>query len=402
MIRAERAMSSSHDTLRRTVNPALEESHLEDYRICTRCVMDTVADPDIRFDENGICNYDSEYDRKAKVRLLPPLDAQRALADMVATIKEAGRDREYDCIVGVSGGVDSTYAILQVKELGLRPLAVHFDNGWDSELATSNIEKVLNDLQIDLNTYVVEWEEFRDLQLSFLKASTPDGEIPTDHAYLTLLYKIAAQKNIKHIITGNNFRTEGILPRSWAYGYLDWRYIKNVHETLGKMELKTFPHLPLLSLAYYTLVKRIRLIAILNYQQYDRNEVVELLKKRFSWRDYGGKHYESIYTKFFQGYVLPRKFRIDKRRIHLSTLIYSGMMARESALKELEKDPYPLNTLEEEKKFVLKKLGLTDAQFETLMAMPRKTFRDYKNSYGVERLLRLVLFYLRKGRFLYS
>ena len=205
--------------------------------------MDNISDPDIVFDENGVCNYYHDFSRRLKVRVPPDDQSKKALKKIVASIKRSGKDKDYDCIIGVSGGVDSTYTAWLVKNLGLRPLAVHLDNGWDSELAVKNIENILEKLGIDLYTEVLDWEMFRDLQLSFLKASTPDGEIPTDHAILAVLYKLAAKFRVKYIISGMNFRSEGMLPPTWGRGYLDWRYIKSVQKKFGTQSLKSFPRL---------------------------------------------------------------------------------------------------------------------------------------------------------------
>jgi N-acetyl sugar amidotransferase len=364
--------------------------------------MDTVGDPDITFDEKGVCNYYYEYKRKAKHRLATSMDGEDEIRSIVSKIRQEGRRREYDCVVGVSGGVDSTYTVYVTKQLGLRPLAVHFDNGWNSELAVSNIEKVLRRLEIELHTYVVDWEEFKNLQLSFLKASTPDGEIPTDHAILAVLYKVAGEYNIPYIITGNNFRTEGVMPPSWAYGHIDWRYIKAVHKLYGNMALRTFPHLSLLSFLYYTVVKKIRLISLLNYLDYDRTRAMQVLEEEVGWKYYGGKHYESVYTKFYQGYVLPRKFNIDKRKLHVSTLVFAGLLDRESALRELEAEPYPVDTLKEDRDFVIKKLGLSEEDLDRILRLPLKSFKDYHNSYHLHKYLRSILGHLRKRGIFYK
>ena len=211
------------------------------YRICNRCIMDT-TDPDIVFDEAGVCNHCHRYDAIAAKRLIPLAERPARLDALVEKIKRGGRGKEYDCVIGVSGGVDSTYVAYLTHELGLRPLAIHFDNGWNSEIAVANIEKTLKALGIDLFTYVVNWPEFRDLQLSFLKASTPDGEVPTDHAIVALLYRMAVKHGLKHVLLGVNVNSEAIMPRKWGYGYADFRYISAVHRQFGKVRLKTFPH----------------------------------------------------------------------------------------------------------------------------------------------------------------
>ena len=356
------------------------------FKVCSKCIMDT-TDPDIEFDQDGICNHCKRYDEIRRTRIIPDDKKSVELAKIVSKIKTAGARQKYDCIIGVSGGVDSTYVAYLVKELGLRPLAVHFDNGWNSELAVSNIEKTLKNLDIDLYTYVVDWEEFRDIQLSFLKASTPDAEIPTDHGILAILHKVASDNNVKYILLGHNYSTEAILPLKWGYGYFDARYINDVRKRFGSVRQKTYPMMSLVKFIYYTQVKKIKINPILNYVEYIKSTAVDLIEKKLGLVNYGGKHYESIYTRFFQSYILPRKFNIDKRKAHLSTLINSGQLTREQALVELKEPIFDSKRMQEDKEYVIKKLGLTEGIFEALMEQPIKTFMDYKNIYGLfERL----------------
>ena len=373
----------------------------EAYRICSQCVMDTEGNPEIEFDHNGVCNYCHEYREKAAIRLFDnDVERQQALDTLVEKIKSSGRGKAYDCLIGVSGGVDSTYTAYLVKQLGLRPLAVHFDNGWNSELAVSNIEKILDTLGIDLHTFVVDWEEFKDLQLSFLKASTPDGEIPTDHAILATLYRTASKHNIKYIISGNNFKTEGVMPRLWAYGHIDWKYIRNVHRRFGTKKLKTFPYLTLGRFVRSTFFRRVKLVSILNYVDYDRQGAMQLLIDQLDWKYYGGKHYESNYTKFYQGIILPKKFHIDKRKLHESALILAGLQSREAALNNLELPPYPAGKEAEDTEYVIKKLGITREQFDEIMATKPRTFLDYPSNYALHVKLRELLARLRaKGMY---
>lgn len=372
--------------------------HSSGTQACRRCIMDTVSDPSITFDESGVCSHCRNHDRLLSSRVLRGPEGKAVLEQLTRKIKKAGLSREYDCIIGVSGGVDSTYVAYLVKQMGLRPLAVHFDNGWDSELAVSNIEKVLRRLDIDLYTYVVDWEEFRDLQLSFLKASTPDGEIPTDHGIFALLWTQARRRGIKHVISGMNFATEAVNAPDWSYGHSDWRYIKAVHRRFGSVPLKTYPHFSLLDLAWMNAVRGIRTVSILNYVDYVKADAMRVLQDELGWVYYGGKHYESVYTRFWQGYVLPRKFGIDKRYGHLSDLINAGQMTREQALLEIQNDPYPPALAEEDRRYVIKKLGLDEAQFEAFMKLPRRTFRDYPNNFErVQQLKRGVNFLRARG-----
>lgn len=366
------------------------------YQICTKTVMDTIGDPDIVFDEDGICNYYHEFKAKLKIRVPSPEEAQRQLEGLVAKIKAAGRGKQYDCIIGISGGVDSTYTAWLVKELGLRPLAIHLDNGWNSELAVKNVENILNKLNIDLYTEVLDWEMFKDLQLSFLKASTPDGEIPTDHAIVAILYKMAAKFGVKYIISGMNFRNEGMLPPSWARGYLDWKYIRSVQKKFGEKDIRSLPHFNIAQFLYYNLVKKIRSVSILNYVDFDKQSAMELIEKNLGWRDFGGKHYESIYTRFYQAYILPNKFKIDKRKAHLTCLLVStGSISREAALAILEGPTANADMLQNDLEYLLKKLAITKDEFETIMHAPTKSILDYPNYHHLEIKFRKALNKLR-------
>lgn len=364
------------------------------YRICTRCIMDT-SDPDIVFDEDGVCNHCYRYEDQLQRRVAPSAERSDRLKALVAEIKAQGRGRDYDCVIGVSGGVDSTYVAWLTRQLGLRPLAVHFDNGWNSELAVANIEKTLERLNIDLSTFVIDWEEFKDLQLSFLKASTPDGEVPTDHAIVALLYQAAAKHGLKHILLGTNVASEAIMPMKWGYGYSDYRYIKGVQERFGSKKLRTYPHYTLSKLAEYMFVRKIRIVPILDYVDYRKEEAMNCIENDLGWTYYGGKHYESIYTRFYQAYVLPKKFGIDKRRAHNANLVLSGQMTREAALAGLQAPPTPENLMLEDMEYVCKKLGLSQVEFDALMELPARTFFDYPNSYTRLEQAKKVLRFLR-------
>lgn len=354
--------------------------------VCTRCLMDQ-SDPSITFDSDGICNHCHRYQRMAARVLRSGDEGRQELSRTVAAIKAAGRSRSYDCVMGVSGGVDSTYVAYLARQWGLRPLAVHMDNGWDSELAVKNIERVLKHLGIDLHTEVLNWEEFRNLQLSFLKASVSDAEIPTDHAIGAVIYRVARQHGIPYILSGSNVVTEGILPGTWTYGIWDFKYIKSVHARFGSVPLRTFPRYTLPQLYYYTSVRNIRTVRPLNCVSYVKSDVMKVLEQDLGWRYYGGKHYESIYTRFFQGHILPRKFSIDKRKAHLSTLINSGQMSREEAISEIADNAYAERLQSEDRDYVIKKLGLTSTEFDAIMALPVRTHADYPNS---EQLLKRV------------
>jgi N-acetyl sugar amidotransferase len=346
-------------------------------RVCTKCVMDT-TDPEISFDESGVCNHCQTYEARKKAFLVPDDSKKERLDSIISYCKKKGREKPYDCVIGVSGGVDSTYVAWLVKSLGLRPLAVHLDNGWDSELAVSNIRNVLARLGIDLHTHVLDWEEFKSLQLAFLRASTPDSEIPSDHAIVALMRQIAAGYNIP-VIWGVNFSSESILPRAWSQGHMDWNYIRRVNRLYGTKRLHNYPHYSIWKLIYYQRIKLQLTFDILNYVDYDKEAAKSFLINDLGWRDYGGKHHESIYTRIFQSYILPEKFGYDKRRAHLSSLILAGQCTREIALKQLEVPPFDSESIEEDIEYLVKKLGITRGDFDLIMNSEVKRYEDYKS-----------------------
>ena len=337
--------------------------------------MDT-SDPDIRFDVSGVCHHCHDYDQQVSQKLLAGAARDRERERLVAQIKADGAGKPYDCIIGISGGVDSTYVAYLVKrQFNLRPLAVHLDNGWNSELAVNNIAEALKRLSIDLHTHVIDWEEFKDIQLALLRASTPDSEIPSDHAIFSLMRETAARLGVRHIVSGCNVRTETHLPPGWSRGHMDWKYIREVHRRFGRLPIKTFPHLTHLRKRW--LERRQVWSDVLDLVDYVKKDAKELLIRELGWRDYGGKHFESIYTRFYQGYILPVKFGFDKRRAHLSSLICSGEVSRAEALEELKREPYPADMQREDRAYAVKKFGLTDAEFERILRAPPKTFWDY-------------------------
>jgi N-acetyl sugar amidotransferase len=341
--------------------------------------MDT-SDPEISFDAEGVCNHCQQYRKRAKTDLFPGAMGRKLLDEIVARIKQDGRGRDYDCIIGLSGGVDSSYVALSVKRLGLRPLAIHLDNGWNSELAVSNIQKIVQKLDIDLHTVVLDWQQFRDLQVAFLRAGVANLEIPTDHVIVSTLFEQASAKGLRYLISGGNVTSEAIMPDAWGYDPKDWRHIKAIYKRFQGRRLKDFPHMTLLHWAHYIFVKRITFFPILNYLDFDKEKAKQELVSEFGWRDYGGKHYESIFTRYFQGYILIRKFGFDKRRAFYSTLVNAGQITREQALIEMTTPAYSKEMMEEDRGFVIKKLGLTEAEFEEIMNAPPRSFADYPNN----------------------
>jgi N-acetyl sugar amidotransferase len=337
--------------------------------------------PDIVFYPDGRCSCCRAYDEHRTKELFVDDAGATRLESLVEEIKRAGQGKPYDCLIGISGGVDSSYvAYLVAKRFGLRALALHLDNGWNTELAVDNVERIVKALHIDLSTHVLDWREFRDIQIAFMRSSISNIEIPTDHAIWAVLLKNAAKMGIRYIIAGNNVVTESIMPESWLYGSKDSRLIRGIHRRFGRVPLRTYPYLTTFDYAYYLLLRGIRWIPILNYVPYVKAEAKRVLMEELGWRDYGGKHYESTFTRFFHAYYLPKKFGFDLRKSYYSALVCSGQMTREEALRELAQPPAPPELMAQDRDYVLKKLGLNNEEFETIMASPNKAFSDYPNT----------------------
>jgi N-acetyl sugar amidotransferase len=363
---------------------------------CNRCIMNTAVDPGLDLDGDGICNHCRRYQKLLSSRVVAASERSDRLEDLVYRISQAGKDQKYDCMIGVSGGVDSSYVALQVKRLGLRPLAVHVDNGWNSELAVLNIKKILKELDIDLLLETLDVKEFYDLQQSFLRASTPDADIPTDHAIQATLWRVAREYNVRYIISGMNFATESISVPTWSYGHSDWRYIKDIQRNFGRIRLQRYPHFNFFILGWTTVVRRVRIVSILNYLEFNKTEAVDELVQRLVWEPYSGKHYESIFTRWVQGYYLPRKFGIDKRFGHYSDLINSGQISREHALEAVRSSDYSEELRGNDEALLRTRLDLTEGQLKDIVEAKPRTFRDYRNSYGFVQFLRRTVNYLRQ------
>jgi N-acetyl sugar amidotransferase len=342
--------------------------------------MDT-TDPDIQFDEHGVCSHCIEFEQHQKPRILTGAQGEAALQAQVRAIKERSRGRPYDCIIGLSGGVDSSYVAWKVLDLGLRPLAVHVDTGWNSELAVSNIERISKKLDIHLYTHVIDWEVMRELQLAFFKAGVANCDIPQDHAFVAVLYKAAIKHGISSVISGHNLATESILPESWGYTSIDRKHIRAIHSRFGKGSLANYPSYSLLQYTFWwPYVRRMKIFPILNFMDYRKTDAKQFLMDRFDWRDYGGKHYESRLTKFFQSYYLPTKFGFDKRRAHLASLIVSGQCTREAALEELDRPLYDARQLAEDKAYIAKKLRIGEAELDGIIAAPGQRHEDFASN----------------------
>jgi N-acetyl sugar amidotransferase len=350
-----------------------------DYQICTRCVMDT-TDLEIIFNSEGECNLCTEFlNTRLRYSYQGP-HSDLKFNTLLTEIKDAGKGKEYDCIVGLSGGIDSSYVAYICKKEGLRVLGVHVDNGWNSEEAVINIKNIAQKLQIDYESYVLDWDEFKDLQLAFLKASVPEAETPTDIALLAALHEIASKYGVKHIISGGNFATEGILPKLWHYDAKDLKYFKAIQKTFGTKPIRKVPLFGFWKEIYYKLVKKIKMIYLLNYIPYSKAEAIDVLKREIDWRDYGGKHHESVYTKFIQSYYLYTKFGIDYRRATLSSQICAGSITREKALEQLQKKPFNEASIKSEKEYIAKKLGTTYEELEAILALKPKWYHHYPNN----------------------
>jgi aminotransferase len=350
-----------------------------DYRICTRCVMDT-SDKYISFDEYGVCNHCYEYDKIVKPYILSNEEKKERLDKLILEIKKEGKGKKYDCIAGLSGGMDSSYVIYVARKYNLRTLIVHFDNGWDSELAIKNIDNIINKTGFDYYNYVVNWEEFKDLQLSYFKSSVVDVEIPTDMGIFSLVPKVALRYNIKFILYGTNIETEFTMGKGWNYTKMDRSNLNAIQKKFGTKKLRSFPYYrPLEQLRFK--VKGFQQINVLEFEECNYNIIKDIITHEFGWREYPVKHGESVFTKFYQSYYLPKKFGFDKRRAHLADQINSGHITRERALEILNMPVY--SSPEEENReydYVIKKLGLSNKDFQSFMKAPIKSHFDYPHN----------------------
>ena len=351
-----------------------------DYQICNRCIMDT-SDPLITFDDRGYCNHCCSVEKEILPHWFPNDQGRKKINSIVQKIKQSTKNKQYDCIIGLSGGIDSSFLAYWAKNIaGLKPLAVHVDAGWNSNEAVSNIKNLTNILGIDLHTIVINWEEMKDLQLAFLKSQVANQDTPQDHAFFAGLYTCAVENNIKYVLNGSNFATESILPTAWGYNAMDSRQLCDIYKKNSSGTLKDFPSISLFKrYIYYPYIKGMKVVTPLNYMYYNKNNAIAVLKDQCGWKSYGDKHHESRFTKFFQSYYLPTKFGYDKRRAHLSSEIMSSLINRSDALKIIQKSPYNEITIDRDIMFVAKKLGVSKENFLQIMSMPNKTFRDYKS-----------------------
>ncbi|MEA2884494.1 MAG: hypothetical protein QOH32_3750 [Bradyrhizobium sp.] len=355
------------------------------YQICTSCIMDT-SDSNISFDANGRCDYCNNYYDNILPNWHPDERGEREIGQVAEQIRQEGKGRDHDCIIGVSGGVDSSYLVVLAKEkLGLRPLIFHVDAGWNSQQSVNNIEKLVDGLHLDLHTEVINWLEMKDLQLAFFKAQVPHLDTPQDHAFFAALYNFAAQNGVKYILTGANYSTECVRePLEWHYHASDLLQLKDIHRQFGTRELKTFPLADIFTYKlYYRFVKGIRVVKPLNYFPYIKEAAMQELADRFGWQKYAHKHYESRFTRFYEGYWLPKKFGFDKRRAHFSSLILTGQLSRDEALRKIAQPAYDEEMMAQDFEYIATKLDLTVAGLQALMDGPNRSYHDYKNRMGM-------------------
>ena len=348
---------------------------------CTNCVMDT-TDSAIVFDEQGVCDHCNTFYSDIKPNWNTGEKGWNEISRVAEKIKKEGEGKEFDCIIGMSGGIDSSYLIYLAKEkLGLRPLVFHVDAGWNSQQAVHNIEMIVDKLDLDLYTEVIDWEEMKDLQLAFFKSGVSHTDTPQDHAFFATMYKFASKYKVKYILTGGNYSTECIRnPLEWMYYQSDSRQLKDIHKKFGGTKLKNFPITNILwHKVYLPYIKGIRLIRPLDYMPYFKEEATQFLVDNLGYQRYAQKHFESRFTKFYEGYWLPKKFGFDTRKVQYSSLILTGQMTREEAIEKLKKPAFDAETIKQDFEYIATKLGITVNELQGYMDAPNKTYRDYKN-----------------------
>ena len=358
------------------------------YQICSNCIMDT-SDPSISFDDRGWCDYCRNFYENIQPNWHPNEKGEKMIAPLINKIKKKGKRRDHDCLIGISGGIDSSYVAYVAKEkFGLRPLLFHCDGGWNSRVGVHNIESIRNGLNLDLHTEVVDWLEMKDLQVAFFKSQVPFVDVPQDLAIFASLYNFAAKNNFRYIITGGNYSAECVRESiDWTYYSTDMRHVKDIHRRFGKRPLKTFPTADIFTYKlYYRYIKRMRVIKLLDYVPYIREDAEQELIDRFDWQRYDQKHHESRFTRFYETYWTPKKFGYDKRRAYFSSLILTNQMTREEALERIAKPEVDEQTMAKEFEYVAKKLDLTCSELRKIFEGENKSFRDYKNNMALIKL----------------
>jgi N-acetyl sugar amidotransferase len=356
------------------------------YQICTKTIMDT-SDPNIIFDANGISDYYHNFQKQILPNWHTDSKGNTELMKMAEKIKKEGKGKDFDCIIGLSGGLDSSYVAYIAKEImGLRPLLFHVDAGWNTQQAVGNIEKLVNGLGLDLYTEVINWEEMKDLQVAFLKSQVADQDMPQDIAFFSGLYKFAKKNKIKYVLTGGNFSTECCRePEEWgAYPGIDKKLILDIHKKFGSRPLKTFPIVDILKYKIiYKYLYGMEVFKPLNLVPYIKNDVERLLFEKFGWEKFQHKHHESRFTRFYEDYWMPKKFGYEKRRAHFSSLILTGQMTRKDALDRISRPEMDERFLRQEFEYVADKLDMTVTELQEIFDKKNKSFRDYKNKRGI-------------------
>ena len=353
------------------------------YQICTKCVVDT-SDPTISFNSEGVCVYCTNFEEEIKPHWRPNEDGMKEIMPLINKIKKEGKGKDYDCIIGLSGGLDSSFVTYVAKEkFGLRPLIFHCDAGWNSDLGISNIQKMVEGLDLDLVTEVVNWEEMKDLQRAFFKSQVPFVDQAQDLALFSAMYNFAVTNGFKYVITGGNNSTEVVRESvDWTYFSTDMRYVRDIHRKFGEKKLDTFPTCDIFKYKfYYRFIKGMRVIKLLDFYPFIKKDAIDELSSLFGWQPYQMKHYESRFTKFFESYWTPKKHGYDKRRVYFSSEILTGQMSREDALERLSSPEISEEEMKKDFSYVAKKLDWTDAELMEIFNAPNKSFRDYKNNY---------------------
>mgnify|MGYP002362972336 FL=1 len=361
---------------------------MREYQICTNCVMDT-SDSKIVFDEKGVCDHCNTYYKDIEPVWNYGKGREKELSSMADKIKASGKSKDFDCILGMSGGIDSSYLLYLAKEkLGLRPLVFHVDAGWNTQLAVNNIERLVDKLNLDLFTEVINWEEMKDLQLAYFKSGVPHIDVPQDHAFFATMYHFASKYKVNYILTGGNYSTECVRnPIEWMYYQSDSVQLKDIHKKFGQIPLADYLVTNILwHKVYLPYVKKIKVLRPLDYMQYNKQEAMDLLQNQFGWQPYPQKHFESRFTRFYESYWLPERFGYDTRRVQFSSLILTGQMSREDALNQLKLPAYDSEEIKHEFEFVANKLGISKEELQTYFNMPKKTHLDYKSQENIYKL----------------
>jgi N-acetyl sugar amidotransferase len=359
--------------------------NIKQQTVCKNCVMDT-TDSKITFDENGVCDHCNTFYKEIEPNWNPNDKGWAEISKIADDIKKEGEGKDFDCIIGMSGGIDSSYLVYLAKEkLGLRPLVFHVDAGWNSQQAVHNIEQIVDRLELDLYTEVIDWEEMKDLQLSFFKAGVSHTDAPQDHSFFATMYKFAAKHKIKHILTGGNYSTECIRnPLEWMYFQSDARQIRDIQKKFGTKKLKNFPLTNILwHKIYLPYIKGIKLYRPLDYMPYDKEEATQFLVDNLGYQRYAQKHFESRFTRFYEAYWLYKKFGYDTRKVQYSSLIVTGQMTREEALEKLKSPAYDPETIDDDFNYIANKLGISPEELKGYLEAPNKTYKDYKNQQSI-------------------